>query len=75
MMRVRSLRLTQTADQYLSPIQPTTRKRLIVGSCRRFDERLIQPKRLGFDEIDPVLELVGEFFPGSNSNSAPRTVG
>jgi hypothetical protein len=33
--------------------------RLVVGSCRRFDERLIEPKRLGFDEINPVFGFVG----------------
>jgi hypothetical protein len=28
--------------------------RLVVGSCRRFNERFIKPKRLGFDKIDAV---------------------
>jgi hypothetical protein len=32
---------------------------LVVGSCRRFNKRFIQPKRLGFDEI-PCLALLTE---------------
>ena len=33
--------------------------RLVVRSCRRFNERFIEPKRLGFDKIDPVFGFVG----------------
>jgi hypothetical protein len=32
---------------------------LVVSSCRRFDERFIKPKGLGFDEINPVFRFVG----------------
>ena len=37
--------------------------RLVVSSCRRFNERLIQPKRLGFNKIDAVFALVGRTLP------------
>ena len=34
--------------------------RLIDGPCRRFDKGVVQPKRLGFNKIDPVFDLVGQ---------------
>ena len=37
--------------------------RLVFGPCGRFNERLIQPKRLGFDKIDPVFGFVGRALP------------
>ena len=33
--------------------------RLVVGSGRRFNERFVQPKRLGFNKIDPMFGFVG----------------
>jgi hypothetical protein len=36
----------------------------VLGSGRRFDERFIKPKRLGFDEIDPMFGFVGRTFLG-----------
>jgi len=33
--------------------------RLIVGPGRRFNERFIQPKRLGLNKVDPVFGFVG----------------
>jgi hypothetical protein len=32
---------------------------LVVGFCRRFNERFIQPKRLGFNKVDPMFGFVG----------------
>jgi hypothetical protein len=33
--------------------------RLVVGFCQRFNERFIQPKRLGFNKADPMFGFVG----------------
>jgi hypothetical protein len=43
--------------------------RLVVRSCRRFNEPFIEPKGLGFDKIDPLFGFVAELLSGSNSNS------
>jgi hypothetical protein len=32
---------------------------LVVGFCRRFNERFIQPKRPGFNTVDPMFGFVG----------------
>jgi hypothetical protein len=32
---------------------------LVVGFCRRFNERFIEPKCLGFNKVDPVFGFVG----------------
>ena len=46
--------------------------RLVLRARGRFDKRLLEPKRLHVDKIDPVFGLVGQLFPGSNSNSTRK---
>jgi hypothetical protein len=38
------------------------KSRLILYSGRGFDMGLVHPKRLGLDEVDPVLGFVGRAF-------------
>jgi hypothetical protein len=40
------------------------KSRLVVGSRGRFNERFIEPKRLGFDKIDAVFGFVGRALLG-----------
>ena len=48
--------------------------RLVLRSRRRFDKRLIEPKRLRFDKIDPVFGLVGQALPGIELKLHARTL-
>jgi hypothetical protein len=48
---------------------------LVVGSCRRFNERLVQPKRLGFNKIDAMLGLVGRTLPSIELKLNPLILG
>ena len=49
--------------------------RLVVGSCRRFNERFIKPKRLGFDKIDAVFGFIGRALPKIELELHPSIIG